>query len=129
VTIPIDPAAPPAVDAGRGSFVVLVGLAEVAGAATYAFGSRDSAAIAAVLASQFAGSRRSHAFFLYRRARQPAPDRGRRTIAIGVADAGLLQALYPADRTREYQRMEPLTSPPQTIFLSSDDFSRLAPGG
>jgi drug/metabolite transporter (DMT)-like permease len=76
---------PPAVP-----FVILVGLAEVAGAATYAFGSRDSAAIAAVLASQFAGIAAIAAYFLYGERVSRLQVVGIVTIAIGV---GLLAAL------------------------------------
>jgi uncharacterized membrane protein len=73
-------------------FVVVVGLAEVAGAATYAWGSRDSAAIAAVLASQFAGIAAIAAFFLYGERLTRVQAAGVATIAIGVAILAALQA-------------------------------------
>ena len=73
--------------------VILVGLAEVAGTATYAFGSRDSAAIAAVLASQFAGIAAIAAFFLFGERLNRVQIAGVVTIAIGVATLALLQAL------------------------------------
>jgi drug/metabolite transporter (DMT)-like permease len=74
-------------------FVLVVGLAEVAGAATYAWGSRDSAAIAAVLASQFAGIAAVAAFFLYGERLSRVQVAGVATIAIGVAVLAGLQAL------------------------------------
>jgi uncharacterized membrane protein len=70
-------------------FVVLVGIAEVAGTATYAFGARDSAAIAAVIASQFAGIAAIAAFFLYGERLSRVQVAGVVTIAVGV---GLLAA-------------------------------------
>jgi drug/metabolite transporter (DMT)-like permease len=72
-------------------FVVLVGIAEVAGTATYAFGSRDSAAIAAVIASQFAGIAAIAAFFMYGERLSRVQVAGVVTIAIGV---GLLAAVH-----------------------------------
>ena len=73
--------------------VVFVGLAEVLGTATYAFGSRDSAAIAAVLASQFAAIAAIAAFFLFGERLNRVQIAGVVTIAIGVATLALLQAL------------------------------------
>lgn len=73
-------------------FVVVVGLAEVAGAATYAWGSRDSAAIAAVLASQFAAIAAIAAFFLYGERLSRVQVAGVVTIAAGVALLAALQA-------------------------------------
>jgi uncharacterized membrane protein len=70
-------------------FVVFVGLAEVAGTATYAFASRESTAIAAVIASQFAGIAAIAAFFLYGERLDRIQVIGVVTIAIGV---GLLAA-------------------------------------
>jgi drug/metabolite transporter (DMT)-like permease len=46
-------------------FVVLVGLAEIGGIAAFAIGSRDSAPIASVIASQFAGIAAIAAFLIY----------------------------------------------------------------
>jgi uncharacterized membrane protein len=74
-------------------FVVLVGVAEVAGTATYAFGARDSAPIAAVLASQFAGIAAIAAFFLYGERLSRVQVVGVVTIATGV---GLLAAVQAA---------------------------------
>jgi drug/metabolite transporter (DMT)-like permease len=73
--------------------VIFVGLAEVVGTATYAFGSRDSAPIAAVLASQFAGIAAIAAFFLFGERLNRLQIAGVVTIAIGVATLALLQAL------------------------------------
>ena len=73
--------------------VVFVGLAEVLGTATYAFGSRDSAAIAAVLASQFAAIAAIAAFFLFGARLNRVQIAGVVTIAVGVATLALLQAL------------------------------------
>jgi drug/metabolite transporter (DMT)-like permease len=74
-------------------FVVLVGLAEVAGTATYAFGARDSAAIAAVIASQFAGIAAIAAFFLYGERLSRVQVAGVVTIAIGVGLLAAVQAM------------------------------------
>jgi drug/metabolite transporter (DMT)-like permease len=73
-------------------FVILVGVAEVAGTATFAFGARDSAAIAAVLASQFAGIAAIAAFVLYGERLSRVQVAGVVTIAIGVALLAALQA-------------------------------------
>jgi drug/metabolite transporter (DMT)-like permease len=73
--------------------VIFVGLAEVLGTATYAFGSRDSAPIAAVLASQFAGIAAIAAFFLFGERLNRLQIAGVVLIAIGVATLALLQAL------------------------------------
>ena len=72
--------------------MVLVGLAEVAGTATYALGARDSTAIAAVIASQFAGIAAIAAFFLYGERLDRIQVAGVVTIAIGVALLAALQA-------------------------------------
>jgi drug/metabolite transporter (DMT)-like permease len=74
-------------------FVVLVGIAEVAGTLTYAYGSRDSAAIAAVIASQFAGIAAVAAFFLFGERLNRVQVGGVITIAIGVALLAAAQAL------------------------------------
>jgi drug/metabolite transporter (DMT)-like permease len=74
-------------------FVILVGIAEVAGTLTYAFGARDSAAIAAVLASQFAGIAAIAAFFLFGERLSRIQVIGVATIAVGVALLAALQAL------------------------------------
>jgi drug/metabolite transporter (DMT)-like permease len=74
-------------------FVVLVGIAEVAGAATYAWGSRESAAIAAVLASQFAGIAAIAAYFLYGERLSRVQVAGVVTITVGVGLLAAVQAL------------------------------------
>lgn len=74
-------------------FVILVGVAEVAGTLTYAFGARDSAAIAAVLASQFAGIAAIAAFFLFGERLSRVQVIGVLTIAVGVGLLAALQAL------------------------------------
>jgi drug/metabolite transporter (DMT)-like permease len=66
-------------------FLVLVGLAEVAGIATYAIGSRDSAPIAAVIASQFAGIAAVAAFVLFGERLGRVQVIGVVVIAVGVA--------------------------------------------
>jgi drug/metabolite transporter (DMT)-like permease len=66
-------------------FVVIVGLGEVLGNASYILGSRDSIAIASVLASQFAAFAAVAAFFLFHE-RLSLPQRsGFVAIAVGVA--------------------------------------------
>jgi drug/metabolite transporter (DMT)-like permease len=72
-------------------FVLVVGLAEVAGTATYAFGSRDSAAIAAVLASQFAAIAALAAFFLFRERLNRVQLVGVAVIITGVMSLALLR--------------------------------------
>ena len=74
-------------------FVILVGVAEVAGTLTYAFGARDSAAIAAVLASQFAGIAAIAAFFLFGERLSRVQVIGVATIAVGVGLLAAVQAL------------------------------------
>jgi drug/metabolite transporter (DMT)-like permease len=74
-------------------FVIIVGVAEVAGTLTYAFGARDSAAIAAVLASQFAGIAAIAAFFLFGERLSRVQVIGVATIAVGVGLLAALQAL------------------------------------
>ena len=74
-------------------FVVFVGLAEVAGTATYAFAARESTAIAAVIASQFAGIAAIAAFFLYGERLDRIQMAGVVTIAIGVAMLAALQSV------------------------------------
>jgi drug/metabolite transporter (DMT)-like permease len=65
-------------------FVVLVGLAEVVGVATFALGARDSAAITSVIASQFAGIAAIVAFVLYRERLSRVQVAGVAVIALGV---------------------------------------------
>ena len=73
-------------------FVIVVGLAEVAGTATFALGSRDSAAIAAVLASQFAGIAAIVAWLLFGERLNRVQIAGVTVIALGVATLALLRA-------------------------------------
>ena len=72
-------------------FVVLVGLAEVVGVATFALGARDSAPIASVIASQFAGIAAIVAFVLYRERLSRVQVAGVAVIAVGVALLAALQ--------------------------------------
>ena len=74
-------------------FVILVGVAEVIGTLTYAFGARDSTAIAAVLASQFAGIAAIAAYFLFGERLSRLQVAGVATIAIGVGLLAAVQAL------------------------------------
>jgi drug/metabolite transporter (DMT)-like permease len=74
-------------------FLVLVGLAEVAGIATYAIGSRDSAPIASVLASQFAGIAAVAAFVLFGERLGRVQVVGVVVISIGVAALTAVRAL------------------------------------
>jgi drug/metabolite transporter (DMT)-like permease len=74
-------------------FVILVGVAEVAGTLTYAFGARDSTAIAAVLASQFAAIAAIAAYFLFGERLSRLQVAGVATIAIGVGLLAAVQAL------------------------------------
>ena len=71
-------------------FVVLVGLAEVAGVLTFAFGARDSAAVTSVLASQFAAMAAIFAFLRFGERLSRPQTIGVVIIAVGV---GLLAAL------------------------------------
>ena len=73
-------------------FVVLVGVCEVLGAATYAWGARESTAIAAVLASQFAGIAAIFAFVAWGERLSRLQVIGVVTIAAGVALLAALQA-------------------------------------
>ena len=74
-------------------FVVLVGICEVLGTATYAWGARDSTAIAAVIASQFAAIAAIFAFVVWGERLSRLQVVGVVTIAIGVAVLAALQAL------------------------------------
>ena len=65
--------------------VVLIGVAEVVGNASYAFGARESIAIAAVLASQFAAITAVAAFILYHERLSLSQRSGVITIVLGVA--------------------------------------------
>jgi drug/metabolite transporter (DMT)-like permease len=73
-------------------FVLLVGLAEVAGIATYAIGSTDSAAVAAVLASQFATIAAVAAFLLYGERLNRVQVVGVAIVVVGVSALALIQA-------------------------------------
>jgi drug/metabolite transporter (DMT)-like permease len=74
-------------------FVVLVGLAEVVGIATYAIGSRDSAPIASVIASQFAGIAAVSALVLFGERLSRVQVIGVVVIAVGVAALAAVRAL------------------------------------
>jgi drug/metabolite transporter (DMT)-like permease len=71
----------------------VVGLAEVAGIATYAIGSRDSAPIASVIASQFAGIAAVAAFILFGERLGRVQVIGVVVIAVGVAALAAVRAL------------------------------------
>ena len=73
-------------------FVVLVGICEVLGTATYAWGARDSTAIAAVIASQFAAIAAIFAFVVWGERLSRIQVVGVVTIAIGVALLAAFQA-------------------------------------
>jgi len=73
-------------------FVVMVGVAEVAGVATYSFGARESAAIASVIASQFAGIAAIVAFLLFGERLGRLQVAGVIVIAIGVGALAAAQA-------------------------------------
>jgi drug/metabolite transporter (DMT)-like permease len=73
-------------------FLVLVGLAEVAGIATFALGARDRAPVTSVIASQFAGIAAVVAFVLFRERLSRIQVAGVATIAVGVAGLALLRA-------------------------------------
>ena len=66
-------------------FVVLVGLAEVVGNGTFALGARDSAPVASVIASQFAGIAAIAAFVLFGERLGRIQVVGVVVIAVGVA--------------------------------------------
>jgi drug/metabolite transporter (DMT)-like permease len=74
-------------------FLIVVGLAEVAGIATYAIGSRDSAPIASVIASQFAGIAAVSAFVLFGERLSRVQVVGVVVIATGVAALAAVRAL------------------------------------
>jgi len=74
-------------------FLVLVGLAEVAGIATFAVGARDSAAVTSVIASQFAGIAALVAFVLFGERLSRIQVAGVIVIATGVAGLTALRAL------------------------------------
>ena len=73
-------------------FVILVGLAEVAGVVTFSLGARESAPITAVIASQFAGIAAIAAFLLYGERLTRVQVAGVVVIAVGVAALAFLQA-------------------------------------
>lgn len=73
-------------------FVVASGVAEVVGFASYAVGSRESVAVAAVLASQFAAIAAVAAYVLFRERLGRAQLVGVVTIVLGVAVLTWLQA-------------------------------------
>jgi len=72
-------------------FLIVVGLAEVAGIATFAIGSRDSAPIASVIASQFAGIAAIAAFVLFGERLSRIQVVGVVVIALGVAALAAVQ--------------------------------------
>lgn len=72
--------------------VVLVGLAEVAGMATFATGARESAAVTSVIASQFAGIAAIVAFLLFGERLSRVQVAGVVIIAVGVGALAALQA-------------------------------------
>jgi drug/metabolite transporter (DMT)-like permease len=74
-------------------FVLFVGVAEVVGVVTFALGARDSAAVTAVLASQFAAIAAVAAYFLYGERLSRVQVVGVATIAVGVALLAALQAM------------------------------------
>jgi drug/metabolite transporter (DMT)-like permease len=65
--------------------VVLIGVAEVLGNAAYVVGSRESIAIAAIMASQFAAVAAVAAYFLFSERLSPAQRSGVVAIVVGVA--------------------------------------------
>ncbi|MFL5778972.1 MAG: EamA family transporter [Chloroflexota bacterium] len=73
-------------------FVVYVGLAEVAGTATYAFASTDSAPVASVISSQFAAIAAVVAFLLYGERLTRLQTAGVITIVVGVSLLAVVQA-------------------------------------
>jgi drug/metabolite transporter (DMT)-like permease len=72
--------------------VLLVGLAEVGGTATFAIGARESAAVTSVIASQFAGIAAIVAFLLFGERLGRVQLAGVVIIAVGVASLAALQA-------------------------------------
>jgi drug/metabolite transporter (DMT)-like permease len=73
-------------------FLVLVGLAEVAGIATFALGARDSTPVTSIIASQFAGIAAIVAFVLFGERLSRIQVIGVVVIAAGVAALAALQA-------------------------------------
>lgn len=74
-------------------FLVLVGLAEVAGITTFALGARDSAPVTSVIASQFAGIAALTAFVLFGERLGRIQVAGVVVIACGVAGLAAMRAL------------------------------------
>jgi drug/metabolite transporter (DMT)-like permease len=74
-------------------FVILVGLCEVAGIATFALGARDSAPVTSVIASQFAGIAAVSAFVLFGERLSRVQVIGVVVIATGVAALAAVRAL------------------------------------
>jgi drug/metabolite transporter (DMT)-like permease len=73
-------------------FVILVGCAEVAGVATFSIGARENAAVASVIASQFAGMAAIAAFLLFGERLGRLQVAGVIVIAIGVGALAAAQA-------------------------------------
>lgn len=73
-------------------FLLLVGTAEVVGTATFAIGARESAAVTAVIASQFAAIAAIFAFVVFGERLTRVQAIGVGTIALGVAALTALQA-------------------------------------
>jgi uncharacterized membrane protein len=73
-------------------FVVVSGVCEVAGFASYALGARHGIAVAAVLASQFAGIAAAAAFVLFRERLRPVQLAGIGTITVCVALLSAIRA-------------------------------------
>jgi len=73
-------------------FLLLVGIAEVAGTATYAIGARESAAVTAVIASQFAAIAAIFAFIVFGERLTRLQAAGVVTIAVGVAALTIVQS-------------------------------------
>ncbi len=91
VTIPLVLSRRLTISRAAAPFVVLVGLAEVAGVVAFALGARDSAPIAAVVASQFAGVAAIAAFILFGERLSRLQVAGVVIIAVGVAALALVQ--------------------------------------
>jgi uncharacterized membrane protein len=73
-------------------FVILSGVCEILGFASYALGARHGIAVAAVLASQFAGIAATAAFVVFRERLRPVQLAGIGTIAICVALLAAIRA-------------------------------------
>jgi drug/metabolite transporter (DMT)-like permease len=73
-------------------FLVLVGLAEVAGIATFALGARDSTPVTSIIASQFAGIAAVVAFLLFGERLSRVQVTGVVVIAVGVAGLAAVRA-------------------------------------